>query len=233
MKQILFVLLLIVALNVLGMWGLNLLQPPDSLGDFLKNLYMIAQLFTFGGEWTLDLEYVPIQLEITRFLAPAVTVFSFILVFVQGAWESLNSRFLSSRGNHILIVGLNELGWHFAQSCQLSKRKAIVIELDDENRFIPLCRQLGVPVVVGDALDRKTLLRAGILKATNLVTFMQADGRNVELSLQTKRLLKKMLPAREESIRIHLHLKNTQLATHLGEHLKHLSQTDWVHPCTS
>lgn len=68
--------------------------------------------------------------------------------------------------------------------------RVTVIEMDKNNPHIDQCRRDGARVVVGDAQDPKTLVRAKIHKAHRLICVTQADGVNAEISVRAGAFLR-------------------------------------------
>ena len=203
-----------VAIFLLGFMGLR------SDGGFtVENAYRILQLFTLEGDWTHELETIPWQIQLVRFLAPVTLVGTAILVLAQDALlklGNLSARFFSK---HIVVIGLNEHSWHLIRTAVRRGRRVVVLERDGENPRVEECRKLGVRVIVDDWLAARNLQRCSVLRAASVVAFTENDGTNVELMLLTKRLLAAAGAVRDP-LRFHIHLMDTRLAVRLQEYPK-------------
>ena len=51
-------------------------------------------LFPLAGEWTLELQDVPLAIEVVRFAAPLATIASVILVIAVNARNALENYFV-------------------------------------------------------------------------------------------------------------------------------------------
>ncbi|MEJ2130471.1 MAG: NAD-binding protein [Gammaproteobacteria bacterium] len=224
-KRTLFILSLILGLFLLGFWGVQRLDAPELRGQITSQIYSILQLFVAEGDWMRGKE-LPWQLEVVRFLAPVSVFASAVLLFARDAWLALTNATARFYKDHIVLVGLNDYGWQFVQSCRRHGRRVVVVELDAENRLVAECVSIGVGVIFGDALDEDVLKRAGIAGARHLVVLTSADGTNVEVTLRTKRLLQRLRDhppwftrwyslRGADPLKIHLHLADTLLATRL------------------
>jgi hypothetical protein len=211
-------LALSLAVLALALVGEYRYDPAAFRAEPLEQLYRGIQVFTMEMDWATR-RPLPWELELARFLAPMVTFVSLVLVFVRGAWLGIVHALLRFRRDHVVVVGLNGLGLHFARSCRAAGLQAVAIERNDANPNVETCRREGTPVVVGDALDERILRRAGVGWASDLVTFVDDDGVNVELTLRAKSLTRALAGDRPP-LRVRCHLGNVALSDRLEEYPK-------------
>ncbi|NJN51828.1 MAG: hypothetical protein HC809_08705 [Gammaproteobacteria bacterium] len=164
-----------------------------------------------------------------RVLAPLVTLASVILVLASGAWVTVSNQRARFFKQHVVLVGLDELGWHFARACANSGLDVVAIEADPDNPRIERVRRLNVPVIVGDPLSEQVLRRSGIQRAAELVAFLGTDAANVELTVRVKTLLqtRERLPS-ASPLRIHNHMTDPSLAQALERYPKLFVDRDLV-----
>jgi Trk K+ transport system NAD-binding subunit len=92
---------------------------------------------------------------------------------------------------HVVVIGLGNIGYGVVEElCQLNER-AVVVERDANNHFIPSCRRKGVPVIVGDATVRETLQQARVKQARAVIAATSTDLGNLEVSLLVAELNEK------------------------------------------
>jgi Trk K+ transport system NAD-binding subunit len=92
---------------------------------------------------------------------------------------------------HVVVIGLGNVGYGVVEElCQLNER-AVVVERDANNHFIPSCRRKGVPVIVGDATVRETLQQARVKQARAVIAATSTDLGNLEVSLLVAELNEK------------------------------------------
>jgi Trk K+ transport system NAD-binding subunit len=107
-------------------------------------------------------------------------------------------------GGHVIVVGLGNVG--SAVTGQLHDLGFDVACVDNSPtaRGISLARQLGVPVIIGDAFREQTLRAAGLDSCIALVSVTSSDVVNLETGLNARAL--------REDVRIVLRLTDDDLA---------------------
>jgi hypothetical protein len=133
---------------------------------------------------------LPWQLEVARFLLPAVAGYAAVqalLAVFRDQWQRFRVRFIK---NHVVVCGLGERGLRLTQEFLDHGYRVVVIEEDEENPLIDACREQGAVVLVGDATDKNLLRKAGIRKAKYLVTVCADDGTNAEIALHARDLVR-------------------------------------------
>jgi hypothetical protein len=180
-------------------------------GEYFDHLYQIHQL-DFDPRWTDRLYHaltlfipatapartqLPIWLDIARFLAPAVSGYA----AVAGLYSFFRDRFQEVRvpfmKDHIVVCGLGYVGDVFLREFRDSRTfrsrlwrrpNVVAIEMDPANPLIEVWRSSGVPVIVGDAQLKRTLHRAGIQRAANLLAVCTEDAANTQITALAQEL---------------------------------------------
>jgi TrkA-N domain len=112
---------------------------------------------------------VGVCVNIARFLAPAVAGYAALVTLGSLFHERwLQMRVARLRG-HIVLCGLGYVGNAFLESLGHAGKRVVVIEKDAESPNRRLFRQMGVPVIVGDAQQTRILQAAGIERAARLL----------------------------------------------------------------
>src|SRR6188768_4277763 len=156
---------LVVFTLVLGTLGFHqhgaLHDDPIS---WLSSLYLSLQLFVMNSGGVPS--PIPVTLEVSRFLAPALTAGGIFLAL----WEPLNQNFVLFKirfwKNHIVVCGLSKKAEllildHLKQAT--TKVKIVVIEPNAEHGSISHLRKRGIFVLVGNAIDEDMLHKANVL----------------------------------------------------------------------
>lgn len=179
----LVVLLALTALG-LGVEGFSR-QLEDAGWDHV--VYRAVQLFALeSGSLEPPMAW---ELEVARFLAPAVTVYAAARAIASVFREHvqlLRARFW--RG-HVVIVGLGERGRLLAKGFADRGDRVLVIERNQEVDAVAQAREQGVPVVIGDASDDTVLAKARVPYARYLVAVANHDGINAEVAVDAGRLV--------------------------------------------
>ncbi|WP_313954567.1 NAD-binding protein [Frankia sp. EI5c] len=88
--------------------------------------------------------------------------------------------------DHVILCGLGSVGVATMEGILRAGHPLVVIERDRNNRYLPVAHERGVPVVIGDATVRSTLLEAGLEHAATIAA-MTSDGHtNLETVLSAR-----------------------------------------------
>jgi hypothetical protein len=173
--------LFLVAL-VLGWIGFDInARVLGQPGSFLDNLYRSLQLFIIHSGAVAS--PVPWQLEIARFLAPAVAAGATLSAMVHLLGERLSGIRVRFYSNHVVVCGLGRLGSLLARSLREAGYEVVGVESDAQNGAIARRREDGVVVLMGDGTDPAMLRRAGVGRARYLFAVAGDDGRNSDIAI--------------------------------------------------
>lgn len=142
--------------------------------------------------------------------APAsIKIFTVIMMIVGAGvigicYALLNDFILGSRlkqfwdaarvptRNHYIICGLGGIGTQIARQLHAQGHEVVVIESDDNNRFLHTARSLGIPIILEDARMSATLKAANSDRAEALIVVTSNDMVNVEIALTAKAVSPKL-----------------------------------------
>lgn len=85
--------------------------------------------------------------------------------------------------DHIVVAGLGAIGYRVALGVQARGVPVIVVESEDEGRFVAATRAAGIPVVIGDARHREVLRDVHVERARALVCATSDDLVNLSAAL--------------------------------------------------
>jgi voltage-gated potassium channel Kch len=88
--------------------------------------------------------------------------------------------------NHYILCGLGAIGIQIVRQLQSQGHEVVIVESDDNNRFLHTARSLGVPVILEDARLSATLQEANIDRAEAIIVATSDDLVNVEIALTAK-----------------------------------------------
>ena len=115
--------------------------------------------------------------------------------------------------NHTIVCGLGRKGLQFVKDFRDSGEPVVVLEVDEGNDEIIGCRELGVPVLVGDATDELLLRKARVQAAKYVIAITGEDGANIEIAMLTHRLVGRRKTPRRTAVQCFVHIVDFKLCT--------------------
>jgi hypothetical protein len=206
-------ILAVMCLFSLGMYGQYQLSPDRLTTGLTTSVYQILMLFLLAGEWTLELQEIPLAIELVRFTAPLVSIASIVLVIAANARDGLANYFLRFYRGHTIVVGLGEKSYQFLQTCE-KKSHFVVVERNSDNGFIARTRAMGVKVVTRDIVEDSLFDHLALTHAESIIIFTNSDTENVEVALKLRQHLRHLDPGKL-GLRVHIHLDDFSLAHQL------------------
>ena len=103
----------------------------------------------------------------------------------------LSRRFVQAAGvrrarrmrGHIVVVGMGSTGIRVVRDLTASGYDVVVIEQDENNRFLSTLAELEVPVIVGDSTMRQTLEGARVDHCRGVAVMTQDDMENIRTGI--------------------------------------------------
>jgi hypothetical protein len=175
------------AATVLGYIGFS--QYAAAQGHawtMLDRLYLALQLFPVQSG-AVD-GAVPWPLEVARFLAPAIALYTAIKAALSIFDEELAAARMARVRDHVVVCGLGQKGLRLARDFARSGERVIAIERESDAQSLDAAEQSGVSVVRGDATDPAILRRARAHKARLVAALCGRDGVNIQIAAQVETL---------------------------------------------
>jgi Trk K+ transport system NAD-binding subunit len=94
----------------------------------------------------------------------------------------------STYEKHIIVCGLGKVGYRTTLELLKFKREVVGIEHNNEGRFLDAIRDLGVPVLIGDASRPEFLERAGVSRADAIIPATDNELANLDIALHAREL---------------------------------------------
>ena len=114
----------------------------------------------------------------------------FTNIFVSRRIErSLGRRQVPGMVDHVVVIGLGSVGIAVVQGLIAEGQRVVVIERDDNNRYLAQARALGVPVVIADATQLQTHRMVNLSDASAVAVLTSADLTNIETGLAIRESL--------------------------------------------
>ena len=94
----------------------------------------------------------------------------------------------STYDNHIIVCGLGKVGYRTTLELLKFKREVVGIEANNDGRFLDALRDLGIPVLIGDASRPEFLEKAGVRRADAIIPATDNELSNVDIALHAREL---------------------------------------------
>jgi len=177
--------------------------------------YLSIQLFVFQSG--ADVFQPHWLLDITRFLAPATTLVTLLVLVCMAFYCNFLYVYLRLFvRDHVIICGMGYVGpvvakYYIDKNDDSDNRKipVVIIEKDPYNKELEYCREHGAYVLVGDATEEYFLKRAQIAKAKRLFCVTGDDELNAQIALKAKKLIAKK---NDSSLACFIHIVDPRLA---------------------
>ena len=188
-REILFASLFLVCWLVIGTLGYAIIED----WPLMDGLYM-----TFITLTTIGFGEVKALSTVGRFftiLIAFVGIGSVAFVAARSAQlllagDLLRQRQLARRikhmHDHYIICGYGRIGRRVAADLRHAGKAFVVVDLNEER--IAEVQEEGMPALLGDAEDERTLRKAGIENARGLITLLHEDSDNIFVTLVAREL---------------------------------------------
>jgi len=116
------------------------------------------------------------------------TVFA-LITNVLVSWrieQSLGRQQLVGLEGHVVVIGLGSVGIRVLEGLQAEGREVVVVERNENNRFLNQARALGAPVLIADSTQRQTLEDANVHSAAAVAVLTSDDLTNIETGLAVR-----------------------------------------------
>ena len=105
---------------------------------------------------------------------------------ISGRHVALIGRRVMPRSGHVVIAGMGQVGLRLAQELRALGVAVVGIERHASAAGLPLARDLGIPVVIGDASSRRVLRRTGLAGAVALVAAGSDERDNIAVAISAR-----------------------------------------------
>lgn len=169
-----------IVVAALALWGMR--EAADFGGShrsWLDDLYQLTDVFGFGFD--LSLGSANWQLQVARFLGPAIFAGSLVQAFMALTRDRASRWRARRRRGHVVVCGLGDRGTRIAKAVAAGGQHVVAIELDGKLPAVEALRAADIPVVVGDAREEHVLEQARVHLASEVVITCGLDARNAEV----------------------------------------------------
>jgi Trk K+ transport system NAD-binding subunit len=169
-------------------------NPPMS---WLDALYFTSETITTVGfgETPFGQQSTFLRLFVIGLMFTGVIITALVVAFLADLL--LSRRFVQTAGlrrarrmrGHVVVIGLGSVGMRVVRDLAADGYDVVVIEDDENNRFLPTVGELDVPVIFGDSTMRQTLESARVDSARGVAVVTDNDMENIETGIVLLELL--------------------------------------------
>jgi Trk K+ transport system NAD-binding subunit len=172
----------------------NYQRPRMSWIDALY--FTVETITTTGyGDFSFGHQVIWLRLFAAMLMFSGATTIALLVAFIADVL--LSQRFVIAAArprvrhlrNHVIVVGLSELGIRVVTDLVNTGHDVAVIERDEENRFVSMAHELDVPVIFGDATLLQTLQSARVDRARAVAVVTRDDMINIETGIILSEML--------------------------------------------
>jgi Trk K+ transport system NAD-binding subunit len=159
--------------------------------SFLDALYFTSETITTVGfgESPFGQQSTFLRLFVIGLMFAGVIVTAIVVAFLADLL--LSRHFLQTAGlrrarrmrDHVVVIGLGSVGIRVVSDLIADGYDVLVIEHDENNRFLSTAAELDVPVIFGDPKMRQTLESARIERARGVAVVQRDDMENIETGI--------------------------------------------------
>jgi len=159
--------------------------------SWLDALYFTSETITTVGfgESPFGQQSTFLRLFVIGLMFAGVIVTAIVVAFLADLL--LSRRFVQTAGlrrarhmrDHVVVIGLGSVGIRVVNELTEAGYDVLVIEGDENNRYLPTLAELDVPVIFGDSTMRQTLESARLDRARGVAVVTQDDMENIETGI--------------------------------------------------
>lgn len=181
----------LIGLNVLTLvsvfvfsWGMGL-----SLGDAF---YFVIATVTTTGYGDISPKDASMWLKLYACLmmvlgsASVAVLYSIVTDYIVTArLQQLVGRQKAPDSGHVVVAGMGDVGYRVVEELERLGVDVVAIDADGANKYLATIRSR-IPVIVGDARNQETLLRAGVDRAIATIATTGDDAVNLSIGLASE-----------------------------------------------
>ncbi len=159
--------------------------------SWLDALYFTSETITTVGygEFSFAQQNAWLRVFAIGLMFSGVTITAILVAFLADLL--LSRRFVQLAGlrrarhmrDHVVVVGLGSVGIRVVSDLTAAGYDVLVIEDDENNRFLQTLAELDVPVIFGDSTMRQTLESARVDRARGVAVVNDNDMENIETGI--------------------------------------------------
>ncbi len=165
----------------------------DRLSVISSLYFTVETIATVGfGDFSFSAQPVGIEIFGIALILAGTTLVTTIFALLTNALvsrriaQSLGHARIPGMRGHVVLVGLGAVGMQVLDGLLRRGREVIVVERDEQNRYVNQVRERGVPLVLGDSTLGQTLDSVNLAQAASVAIVTSDDLTNIETGLAVR-----------------------------------------------
>ena len=162
-------------------------SPVEAMFLVLSMIFLQANV-SFPDQWYLQIFFFIMPVIGIAMLSAGVANLGVKLFNKSERGQDWEVALASTFSDHVIVCGVGKLGYRVVLQLLKFGQSVVAIDQDPNKAFIPLVRQMDVPVIFGDGRLREVLHSAGIDRASAIVCCTQDDLANLDIALDAREI---------------------------------------------
>ncbi len=145
--------------------------------------------FSFGAESPALRVWAIILMLLGATMVTVVYALLTNLLVSRRIEHSLGRQQAGRMSGHIILIGLGSVGLRVLEGLLAAGQQVVVLDRDENNRYIHAARAHNVPIVIGDATTPGTLQAINLHSARAVAVLTSSDLANIETGLAVDEVL--------------------------------------------
>ncbi len=199
-------------------------QPAMGWVDALS--FVTETLTTVGyGDFDLRNQDTWLRLWGVVMMLSGIALISIMVAFIADVLlsrrlpQAASRQRVSHLRRHVVVVGLGAFGIRVAGMLKDAGHAVVVIERNEDNRYLSAAAELHIPVIFGDATQRTTLASAGVQHARAVAVLTEDDMVNIETGLVLREMTRPVGVSDDARMPIVLRIYDKALGAAVGRRL--------------
>ena len=104
----------------------------------------------------------------------------------RGIADALGRRLVTGLSGHVVVVGLGSIGVRVVEQLCTEGTDVVVVDSDEDNRYLAQARACGARIVIADATLPRTLHAVNLIEAAAIAVLTSDDLVNLETGLAAR-----------------------------------------------